>query len=117
MAATVKHLKQLEKIFLGIRENADEKLAQLNSEFIDHQEWLKKAVVDTKESKYVPSTLPRAAVTSPVASQQRVVFCEEPRACWPCLDHWLCFRARAHRLPGRTVPWHDGVGQASICLL
>jgi len=53
MAATVKHLKQFEKIFLGIRENADEKLAQLNSEFQDHQDWLRKAVVDTKESKYV----------------------------------------------------------------
>jgi uncharacterized damage-inducible protein DinB len=51
MGATVKHLKQFEKIFLGIRENADEKLAQLNSEFVDHQEWLRKAVVDTKESK------------------------------------------------------------------
>ncbi len=52
MAATVKHLKQFEKIFLGIRDNADEKLAQLKSEFLDHQEWLRKAVVDTKESKY-----------------------------------------------------------------
>lgn len=58
MAATVKHLKQFEKIFLGIRENADEKLAQLNSEFVDHQEWLKKAVVDTKESKYVTNLMP-----------------------------------------------------------
>lgn len=113
MAATVKHLKQLEKIFLCIRENADEKLAQLNSEFIDHQEWLKKAVVDTKESKYVPSMMPRAAVTSPV----RVCVCEEPRACWPCLDRWLCFRARAHRLPGRAMPCRDGIGQASMCLL
>ncbi len=53
MTATVKHLKQFEKIFLSIRENAEEKLAALNSEFLEHQEWLKKAVVDTKESKYV----------------------------------------------------------------
>jgi hypothetical protein len=52
MAATVKHLKQFEKIFLGIRDSADEKLAHLKSEFLDHQEWLRKAVVDTKESKY-----------------------------------------------------------------
>ena len=51
MAATVKHLKQFEKIFLGIRDSADEKLAHLKSEFLDHQEWLRKAVVDTKESK------------------------------------------------------------------
>lgn len=59
MAATVKHLKQFDKIFLGIRENADEKLAHLKSEFLDHQEWLRKAVVDTKESKYgCPPGLP-----------------------------------------------------------
>jgi hypothetical protein len=57
MAATAKHLKQFEKIFLSIRENADAKLEQLNGEFLDHQEWLRKAVVDTKESKYGPSLL------------------------------------------------------------
>ena len=51
MTATVKHLKQFEKIFLGIREHADEKLAELKSEFLEQQEWLRKAVVDTKESK------------------------------------------------------------------
>ena len=53
MAATAKHLKQLEAILLGIRKAGDEKLAQLNSEFLDQQEWLRKAVVDTKESKCV----------------------------------------------------------------
>ena len=51
MTATVKHLKQFEKIFLGIREHADEKLAELKSEFLEQQEWQRKAVVDTKESK------------------------------------------------------------------
>lgn len=69
MAATVKHLKQFEKIFLGIRENTDEKLAQLRSEFLDHQEWLKKAVVDTKESKdglglVCPATVRKAKTAS-----------------------------------------------------
>ena len=32
MAATVKHLKQFEKIFLGIRDSADEKLAHLKQQ-------------------------------------------------------------------------------------
>jgi len=102
MAATVKHLKQFEKIFLGIRDSADEKLAHLKSEFLDHQEWLRKAVVDTKESKYGRPPGPPTSVHVPFVlchfapcAERRLVLCCSPLV----LRLW-----RARRLQGRARP-------------
>jgi hypothetical protein len=52
MAATrARQVKTLEKVLLGIRACSIEKLQQLNSEFVDHQEWLRQTIADTKEHK------------------------------------------------------------------
>lgn len=50
--AGARHVKALEKVFLGISSSCDEKLQQLESEFRDHQDWLAKTITDTRESKY-----------------------------------------------------------------
>eukprot|EP00961_Rhodomonas_salina_P012774 172163-Rhodomonas_salina.1 len=49
--AGARHVKALEKVFLGISSSCDEKLQQLESEFRDHQDWLAKTITDTRESK------------------------------------------------------------------
>ncbi|EKX47712.1 hypothetical protein GUITHDRAFT_106699 [Guillardia theta CCMP2712] len=51
MSTAARHLKALEKVLLGIRGKCDEKLDQLQEEFVEHQEWLRKTIADTKESK------------------------------------------------------------------
>jgi hypothetical protein len=50
-AARVRQVKTIEKVLLGIRSCSIEKLQQLNSEFVDHQEWLRQTITDTKEHK------------------------------------------------------------------
>ena len=51
MATRVRQVKTVEKVMLGIRACAVEKLQQLNNEFVDHSDWLKQTISDTREHK------------------------------------------------------------------
>jgi hypothetical protein len=51
MASTKKQMATLEKVLLSIRSGCDAKLEALESEYNDHQEWLKTTIANTKSSK------------------------------------------------------------------
>jgi hypothetical protein len=51
MASIKKHMQTFEKVLLGIRASCDNKLEQLEEEFMEQKEWLKTTIADTKSSK------------------------------------------------------------------